>query len=664
MSTTPSAGVAAAANTLTYHMRYGEQQHHFARADSLECDSEDPSCTSSDNNPSSDDVEYVPNELDCLDDDDDDDILIDLDSEDELRSSFPKNRARTNRVFGGPQRPDVSKLGDSEAAVKLKHYKAARKKYTDKQRLARVASTKSVFTSLICSGCQDDHLRPMGDVDKNRLSENQTFQSKDVLHLRIAEEANLRGITTRAVRSDSTNMTVVGITFYVNATFSEKLGWTVQSAVCREGDDILKIPPKDVYRTRMDSDGKVAHRTPVKSKYIVPFIKDMVARNPSLSTKYIKSLMKPYAKEYALTNSVVQEARDVAKAELFGKAEDNVKYAHGVAHLLRQLGHEVELIFSDRRQAVKKACAIVLLEEVERRVKEKEATMDKQEQREYIKKWKADNEVYLSTEFGMEDSPRKFSFLSGILFATSTSKHLVPLAQDLIQADGAHCEYGKYTLFSAYVTTANGNMSPIAFGLLFGNEDTNNWSKFWVFVKKIHPCVNAPAKTIMTDQDKGVIASILAILPEAAQFHCSFHRIQNINKKCGGGTGATPLSALWMYKKLSSCNSVAHLEQVKATYYEEMHPTDRHYLTKLPDQVQYPAARCAMGDNICMYSKSASSGVESMNNANTPARERTAVDILNATILLIQLEGGRFMEHKQNAWDRKDPQLGAALIKI
>jgi len=178
--------------------------------------------------------------------------------------------------------------------------------------------------------------------------------------------------------------------------------------------------------------------------------------------------------------------------------------------------------------------------------------MDKQEQREYIKEWKANNKVYLSKEFGMEDSPQQFSFLLGILFATSTSKHLVPLAQDLIQADGAHCEYGKYTLFSAYVTTANGNMSPIAFGLLFGNEDTDNWSKFWLFVKKIHPCVNAPAKTIMTDQDKGVIASILEILPEAAQFHCSFHRIQNIIKKCGGRKGAPPLSALWMYKKLSS----------------------------------------------------------------------------------------------------------------
>jgi hypothetical protein len=36
-------------------------------------------------------------------------------------------------------------------------------------------------------------------VDNNCLSENHTFKSKEVLQLRIAEEANLRGITTRAV---------------------------------------------------------------------------------------------------------------------------------------------------------------------------------------------------------------------------------------------------------------------------------------------------------------------------------------------------------------------------------------------------------------------------------------------------------------------------------
>ena len=72
--------------------------------------------------------------------------------------------------------------------------------------------------------------------------------------------------------------------------------------------------------------------------------------------------------------------------------------------------------------------------------------------------------------------------------------------------------------------TANGNMSPLAFGLLFGNEDTNNWSKFWSFVKKVHPCIDSPAVTILTDQDKGSIAAIGKKVKQAAQFHCSFHK--------------------------------------------------------------------------------------------------------------------------------------------
>jgi hypothetical protein len=277
------------------------------------------------------------------------------------------------------------------------------------------------------------------------------------------------------------------------------------------------------------------------------------------------------------------------------------------------LDHKVELIFGNRRETLKKATAIILSKEVERRKKAKEI-MDKAEQLKFIKKWKTDNEVYLNNVFGMEDGPL-FLFLTGILFATSSSKHLVPLLQDVIQADGAHTSFGKYTLYSAYRTTANGNMSPLAFGLLFGNKNTENWSKFWMVVKKVHPCIDVPTKTIVTDQNKGSIAAIEEQVPQAAQYHCSFHCHQNIIKKCGGGKGCTPLMALWMYNLFSSCNSVKQLENNKSKYYNKMHPTDLHYLTKLPDRSQYPATRCAMGDNICMFSKSASSGVESMNKA-------------------------------------------------
>jgi hypothetical protein len=55
-----------------------------------------------------------------------------------------------------------------------------------------------------------------------------------------------------------------------------------------------------------------------------------------------------------------------------------------------------------------------------------------------------------------------------------------------------------------------------------------------------------------------------------------------------------------------------------------------------------------------MYGKSASSGVESMNRANKLARQKAAVDILNAAILLIKLEGERFAWFKQLAWSRDD----------
>ena len=55
-----------------------------------------------------------------------------------------------------------------------------------------------------------------------------------------------------------------------------------------------------------------------------------------------------------------------------------------------------------------------------------------------------------------------------------------------------------------------------------------------------------------------------------------------------------------------------------------------------------------------MYSKSASSGVESMNKANLSARQRTVIDIINAMILIVKLEGERFTWFKNKAWERDE----------
>ena len=66
------------------------------------------------------------------------------------------------------------------------------------------------------------------------------------------------------------------------------------------------------------------------------------------------------------------------------------------------------------------------------------------------------------------------------------------------------------------------------------------------------------------------------------------------------------------------------------------------YLNNLPDTVQYPAAR------------SASSDLELMNKANMRAREKSTVDIVNATLLLIEMEWKRFISKQEVAWQSDD----------
>ena len=240
-------------------------------------------------------------------------------------------------------------------------------------------------------------------------------------------------------------------------------------------------------------------------------------------------------------------------------------------------------------------------------------------------------------------------------------KQTVPQLQKVFMADACHLNFGKYTLFSVYGTNASRHMSALALGLLCGNEDKANWSKFWSFVKKNHPSVDAAHKTILTDQDKGSIAAVKDVFTLAAQFMCAFHRRQNILTTCGGGKGNTPHTALWMFNQLSACNSMNELNLKKQTHYKELHPTDLHYLVNLPDECQYAAARCAMGSNICMFGKSASSGVESMNNANHIARQKTAVDVLNGILLLLKLEAERFERYKEVAWKREETLMDKGL---
>ncbi len=172
---------------------------------------------------------------------------------------------------------------------------------------------------------------------------------------------------------------------------------------------------------------------------------------------------------------------------------------------------------------------------------------------------------------------------------------------------------------------------------------------FWDFAKSAHPSIDDTRVTIITDQAKGLTALIKEVLPLMGHFHCSYHRRQNIIKFVRGGT--QKYSCLWLYNKLMKANTQCEIEQIKHKHAPFVNDKALKYLNAVDDAAQYPGARVDVDfGRIIMYQRSASSAVESMNQANKAARDRTAVDVVRATKLLLSLSAKRYHEKQEMSW--------------
>ena len=117
---------------------------------------------------------------------------------------------------------------------------------------------------------------------------------------------------------------------------------------------------------------------------------------------------------------------------------------------------------------------------------------------------------------------------------------------------------------------------------------------------------------------------------------------KNIDKIVKGGIG--PNSCKWLFNKLMQATSVNELEQIKRDNVVNVSDKALKYLNSMEDLNQYLAARFAMEEGIYLYNCTASSSVESMNHANKEVRARTTVDVVIASILLLQLECKQFKQ--------------------
>jgi hypothetical protein len=394
---------------------------------------------------------------------------------------------------GGPPRPDTSGISAAKAHEAIKVWRVLRKAHTDKmQREHRTLFGSNAATEIEYSGVVDARLRLMSDVDVTPLLKGHTSPTKEILLIQIAEEANFCGCQIAIVQSNNYQVYVrgcAGSLFQIEASCSVKLGWKVATIETREVTKANDDPPDEiVYNVEEkvadkdeasleedDADRKlkaVRQPTPIKSCWIVPLLLNEIAGKPNISNAEMKHVVSAYVKEKFITSSLLQNARTMARDEIFCDPATNVFFANGLVDKMKECGVDVKVLMKDQQQVLWMLEPVVLSDHMHRNKAEGKLMM-KAEKIEFVSNWKLENKKVL--EDGGLGEPElgavPLKFFSGILFSTSGAQKAIPFLQQVFQADACHMNFGKYTLYPCYSTTANCNTYPVAFRILFGNED-------------------------------------------------------------------------------------------------------------------------------------------------------------------------------------------------
>ena len=89
-----------------------------------------------------------------------------------------------------------------------------------------------------------------------------------------------------------------------------------------------KVADKDEASLEEDDADKkvkaVCQRTPIKSRWIVPLLLNEIAEKPNISNAEMKHVVSAYVKEKFITSSLLQNARTMARDEIFGDPATNV----------------------------------------------------------------------------------------------------------------------------------------------------------------------------------------------------------------------------------------------------------------------------------------------------------------------------------------------------
>ncbi len=282
-------------------------------------------------------------------------------------------------------------MSAAKAQEAIKEWRVLRKAHTDKmQREHRALFGSNASTEIEYSGVVDARLRLMSDVEVTPLLKGHTFPTKDILLIRIAEEANFCGCQIAIVQSNNYQVYVrgcAGSLFQVKASCSIKLGWKLTTiktrAVTKANDDPTdeivydveeKVADEDKASLEEDdADGKVkavCQCTPIKSHWIVPLLLSEIVEKPNMSNAEMKHVVSAYVKEMFITSSLLQNARTMARDEIFGDPSTNVFFANGLVKKMKKCGVDVKVLMKDRQQVLRMLERVVLSDHMRKNIVE------------------------------------------------------------------------------------------------------------------------------------------------------------------------------------------------------------------------------------------------------------------------------------------------------
>ncbi len=201
-----------------------------------------------------------------------------------IEYSDPKHichgRHQTTAIMGGPVCPNCEGMTVTEKQFAKDEYKRKRKAYTNQKWVKRLKEAALHTEYVQYTECLHLTLQTMAEVEKSMLEVGQTFPDKKLLKLRVAEEANRRGIHFYVPRSEVQQYKAYGEMFAVKANNNEMTnGFYVSICSVRDGDDFSGLDTGKVY-----SNGEKG-KTPSTAAMIVPLILRVVAMDPAVTKK-------------------------------------------------------------------------------------------------------------------------------------------------------------------------------------------------------------------------------------------------------------------------------------------------------------------------------------------------------------------------------------------